>query len=98
MGRRFRAAHYEDRSGAIAAGGVSQLLAEENPARRSLLIQNVSVDALWINFDVPAVQAAPSFRLAAGAFFTMEAPNFVDTSVVNVIGPNAGAAFAAREA
>jgi len=97
-GRRFRGPRYEDRSGAIVAGGVSQLLAEENPARRSLLVQNVSADVLWIEFDLPAVQARPSFQLAAGAFFRMEAPSFVDGSTVNIIGPNAGAAFVAREA
>ena len=98
MRGRFRTVHYEDRSGAIVAGGVSQELAAENPDRVSLLIQNVGADTLWVAFELPAVQSAPSFRLEPGAFFRMEAPDFVDRSAVTIIGPNAGAAFVAREA
>ena len=85
-----------DRSGTIAVGGASQALAAANAARKYLIVQNVSGADLWFNFGVAAVIGQPSFRLVAGATFTMEGA-FISTQAVNIIGAAAAQAFAAKE-
>lgn len=89
---------WREASDQIRAPATSQLLADEDPQRRALIVQNVSADTLWLQFNGEAAQGAPSFRLIAGATLTMQLPGFVDTGRVEIIGPNAGAAFTAKVA
>lgn len=96
---RERVAHrWIDRSSTIGTNATAQKVCDQFIGRISLFVQNVSVDTLWLQFGKKALQAAPSIQLVAGASFSMEIPGFVDESEVWIIGPNAGAAFVAREA
>lgn len=85
-----------DRSGTIAVGGTSQVLAAANAARRYLFVQNISTGDLWINFGVAAVQNQPSVQLEAFAAFVMEG-TFISTDSVTIIGATTGQAFTAKE-
>ena len=90
---------FSDISSKIGVANQSQKLTGVNEDRVCLIVQNVSADTLWIDFGRDATQGAPSFRLPAGALFTMEKEHgYVDTSEVFIIGPNAGALYTAREA
>lgn len=87
-----------DRSGTIAAGGISQQLAAANATRRYLLIQNVSTGDLWFTFGpAAAVLTQPSLKLAAGASYEMTGA-YVASEAIQIIGGGAGQAFSAREA
>lgn len=90
---------YQDKSSAIAAGNKSQTLCEENFVRESLIVQNVSADILWIDFDKDAVQAAPSLKLLPNTGLAWDRlSGFVPTSRLTIIGPNPAAAFTVKEA
>jgi len=88
---------FTDGSGSIAVNATSQQVFAANASRTYLLIQNNSGDTLWINFGVAAVQTQPSFKLFPGGSFE-SSPAFVSTQTVNIIGPNAGATFTAKQA
>ncbi len=88
---------YTNRSGSLAAGATSQVLAAENRERRYLFIQNISDETMWINFGVAAVQDQPSVQLTAGASLTIDG-GVISTQAVNIIGTTAGKKFVAKEA
>lgn len=85
-----------DKSGTIAAGAVSQVLAAALATRRYIFVQNISGDKLWIDFGVAAVQDTPSIPLDPGDAFVMET-NFISNQSVNIIGPTTGQKFVAKE-
>lgn len=87
-----------DRSAAITTGGTAQTLMAQNSGRQYLFIQNISVENVWINFGVTAVQDSPSIRLIPGAVFEMGADNGrVFTSLVSVIAATTGSKIVAKE-
>lgn len=85
-----------DGSGTIAVASTSQAVFAANVNRRYIILQNVSADDLWFDFDTAAVESQPSFKLIPDASFVMES-GFVSTEALNIIGPNAGAEFIAKE-
>jgi len=87
---------FTDGSGTIAVGATSQQVFAANATRNYLLIQNNSADTLWINFGVAAVQTQPSIKLLPNG--SLEFSQFLSTQTVNIIGPNAGATFTAKQA
>lgn len=90
-------APWTDRSGTIAAVGVSQQAMAANAARRGLWIQNLSaVDALWLREGAAASQGQPSLKIAPGAIYETPAGG-CPVSAINLTGPTAGQAFSARE-
>lgn len=85
-----------DRSGSITTAATSQLLAPANGSRQYIIIQNISVENLWIDFGVDAVQDKPSIRLEPGDSFVME-DEFISTDSIHIIGATAGSKFVAKE-
>lgn len=85
-----------DKSGTITSGGVAQTLAAANTARKYIIIQNNSVESLWINFTTTAVQTQPSIQLLPNGSYVMEA-SFVSTELISIIGATTGSAFSAKE-
>lgn len=85
-----------DISGSITVGGTSQQLAAANSSRRYLFIQNVSVNLLWIDFGVAAVEDSPSIKLNPNASFTMDG-TFISKDQINIIGPITGRKWTAKE-
>lgn len=88
---------FTDRSGTITAGGTAQTAAAANPARRYIVLQNVSDTLLWYNFGVTAVANQPSFSLAAAARVEWAGP-LVPTALLSVLGATTGKAFVCKEA
>lgn len=86
-----------DGSGTITTGGTSQQIFAANAARKYLLVVNVSVLDLWINFGVAAVQTQPSIKIVPNGSFVMEG-FFVSTETVNIIGATTGTIFTAKQA
>jgi hypothetical protein len=88
---------YTNRSGTITTGGVAQVLAALNTARRGYRVVNLSAGDLWIN-DKGATAAAsqPSFKLIAGAAY--ESPAFgCPTNAISIFGATTGQAFESAE-
>lgn len=86
-----------DRSGTLAAAATAQQIAAANLSRSYLLILNLdTVNPLWINFGVNAVQDQPSIRIDAGVQFELPA-GFISTQSISVIGPVLGQKFTAKE-
>jgi len=86
-----------DRSGVTTAnteGATSSVVAEANPARHSLIIQNISDEALWVNQSGGDAQAstAGNYKVAVGAIFEV-----TTNQEVSIIGSAAGKAFSATE-
>lgn len=86
-----------DRSGTITAGGAAQTAAAANPARRYLILQNVSDTIMHFNFGVTAVASQPSLLLAVGATVVFAGP-IVPTALLSVIGPATGKGYTCKEA
>ena len=86
-----------NRSGSITIGGTSQVLAAALATRKYLLIQNISSENLWVDFNVAAVQDQPSIRLIAGDTLVFES-SYIPTESVNVIAATTGSKFVAKEA
>lgn len=84
------------RSGTITSGGTSQAVAVANPARKYFILQNQSVEDLYVNFDASATAAGDSIKLVPGGSWE-SGPNFVPTDSVNVIGATTGSKFVAFE-
>lgn len=85
----------------ITLGGVSQQVFAANPDRTGLIIQNVSDDPLWVDFDVAAVLAPPSLLLIGGGLGILEFPDptgRIEKGAINIIGATTGQAFSAKEA
>lgn len=85
-----------DRSGAIVAGGTSQIIAPENGARCYLVVQNVSDTTMYVNFGAAAKVDDDSIRLLAGGSVTFNG-GWVPGSAVHVICSSAGKKFVAKE-
>jgi ABC-type thiamine transport system ATPase subunit len=84
------------RNGTVTLGGTAQTLAAANPSRRYLLVQNQSVEALYICFTGAAVQDKTSLKLAPGDAW--ESPSgFCPTQACSIIGATTGSAFHAVE-
>lgn len=86
-----------DYSGSILSANVSQLLVAANSGRKYLLIQNLSENALWINWGAAATIGAPSVLLeqAQGITFDVLA---IATEALYGISPVAGTQFVLKEA
>lgn len=91
-----RASALLDRSGSMTTGGTAQELMPANPARRYLLIQNISTENEWIDFGVRAVADKPSIRLSAGDSLVMES-GFVSGESISIIAATTGSKFVAKE-
>ncbi len=90
---------YHNGDNKIAQNAVSQVVFDDNVGRQALFIRNLdAADTLWVSFGGKAVQDIPSFQLKPGEWLSMETPAPVDPREVQIIGPNAGAKFTAREA
>ena len=91
-------APYTDRSGTIAAGGTSQVLAAANTARVKLFVQNPAsaTEGLWINFGIAAVIGQPSIEIPPGSSFSMS-PLDIELESVNIIAATTGHSFTAKE-
>jgi hypothetical protein len=88
-------ASYDDRSGAIAAGGTAQTLMAANSRRRGFFVQNNSTAALAIS-SVGAAGAAAGIVLQPGQLY--EAPaSGVPTTAISIHGATTGQRFDARE-
>jgi hypothetical protein len=88
-----------DRSGTIATGGTSQLVAPDNSSvgeRTYLLFQNVSDTDMWINSGGVATAGAGSIKIVAGSGFTWDA-GFVPTGILHVLCATGGKAFTCKE-
>jgi hypothetical protein len=85
-----------DKSGTIAVANTSQVVAAANPSRTYFVFQNVSDKVMWLNFGGAATLTQPSLQINPGGSITISGPTVVSDSV-NVIGPNAGKAFTAKE-
>jgi hypothetical protein len=83
-----------NRGGTITTGGTAQSLAPANANRRSLTGQNQSAGDLWINeVGGTATNAQPSFRVTAGATFSIST-----NQAVSIWGATTGQAWSATEA
>ena len=87
--------NYTNRSGTITSGGASQQLMPANTRRAYWFFQNISADTLWLDFAVAAVQDQPSVKVLAGE--SVSSDEVVTVDQINVIGPNTGAKFVAKE-
>lgn len=92
---------FTDRSGTVATGGTSQVLAAYNPSRKVLVIQNPSAqtESLFINFSSSASTSdGKSIELAPGEHFIMDAFGFLTWEAVNVTAATSSHPFMAKEA
>lgn len=87
-----------DRSGAIAALDVAQVVMAANPARKYLLFTNVSDTDMWLNFGIAAVKDSPSFLVKAGGGSLVMEGSFVSSELLSVICAAAGKKYTAKEA
>ena len=86
-----------DRSGTVATGGASQLLAPKNPDRCYFFFQNISGGDLWINHTSNAqVGVAGSIKVSPGVVYAMEG-SYVVAEPWYVIGAQSGQAFTCKE-
>ena len=87
---------FTDGSGSIAIAATSQALFAASATRKYLLVTNISTDTLWINFGIAAIQDQPSVPILTNGSFVMEG-SFINNQAINIIGPNAGAKFTAKQ-
>lgn len=85
-----------DKSGTIVAANVSQVVAAANPSRTFFMFQNVSDKVMWLNFGSAATAGQPSFQINQGGSITLSGPTIV-SDAINVLSPNVGKAFTAKE-
>jgi len=98
---------FTDRSGAMAAGGVSQQLAAANAARKSIYIENpataagqniVAAESLFINFTAAAtVNGGNSFEITPGGYWPPSSYNTVTIEQINVNAATIGHRYIAKE-
>lgn len=89
------AINYTDRSGTVAAGGVSQTLAAANNSRTVLVITNgtAETEPLCVNVNAEASCTSPgSFQIAPGGSLTLDTPQ-----VVTVTAATTGHKYTAKE-
>lgn len=85
-----------DRSGSIAAGGVSQQVMAANPARVLFLFQNISSATMYVNFGAAAVVDSNSVKVLPEACFTWEQRAIV-SQAAHVICATIASKFVAKE-
>lgn len=85
-----------DKSGTITAANTSQVVAAANPSRTYFLFQNVSDKVMWVNFSAAATAGQPSMQINPGGSITLSGPTIV-SDAINVLSPNVGKAFTAKE-
>jgi hypothetical protein len=84
-----------NRSGTIASGAVSQKLADANPNRQYLFIQNISSTEMYVGVGfIPTVGTGLFLHKDGG---TLVWDKFVPTNQINIICNSNGTAFAAIE-
>ena len=83
----------KDYSGTIATGGTSQELLPEKPNRRGFLVQNLSVDVLWISPFGDASAEQPSLKIAAGETFMTPTSWGGQRNAIAIFGATSGQAF-----
>lgn len=89
---------FTNRSGTIAVASEAQEVMPANLNRKYLVVQNVSANTLWINFNTDANEDQPSIQLLAnGGSFVMEASAIV-TDSVSIIGGTVAQSYTAKEA
>jgi hypothetical protein len=85
-----------DRGSTITAGGTAQQLMAANSARRGFVIQNQSLDDLYVNSLGVAAANQTSLRIAPGQLY--ETPvHHVGTGAISIFGATTGQAFYGRE-
>lgn len=84
-----------DRSGSITTAATSQTVAAANTARKSLRIQNISAEVLWVNQTGTAAAAAGagSYKVPVDGTFEV-----TTNQAVAIVGATAGSKFTATEA
>jgi len=85
----------------IDVGGASQQVFAANAARTGLIIQNISDEDLWLDFDQAATLDTPSIRLIGGGLGILQFPDTtgrIELGAVNINGATAGQKFVAKEA
>lgn len=85
----------------IDTGGASQQVFAANADRTGLIIQNISNEPLWVDFDATAVADTPSIMLIGGGLGILQFPDStgrVEKGAVNIIGATTGQKFVAKEA
>jgi hypothetical protein len=87
-----------DASGAMTAGGTSQVVQAADPNRQYMLVQNISAEDMWINFGVAAVQDKPSIKLSAGSSmqYSVGGTGIVPTGSINIVSATTGSKFVAK--
>lgn len=86
----------QDWSGDITAGGTSQEIIVATAARKYILVQNISDEALYLNFGAAATVDDDSMKLLTGGSYE-NPPNFCPTGTVNIIGATTGSKFVVKE-
>lgn len=87
---------FNDRSGSIDTGGVSQEVAAANTSRRYLVFQNHSDTDMWLGIGAAAVADEPCVKLYAngGVYEPLVPP----TEAIHVICAGTGKKFTCKEA
>lgn len=82
-----------DRSGSITLGGTAQNIVSNNGHRKSLVVQNISAETMWINENgTAAADTAGSYKLAAG-----DAVQITSPGPVSIVAATTGSKFTATE-
>lgn len=83
-----------DKSGAITAGGTSQLVAAANISRKALDFQNISAETMWITETLGAAAASTAgcWKVEAGAVWSAST-----NRAVYVVSATTGSKFTAIE-
>jgi hypothetical protein len=86
--------NFSDYSGTITAGGTAQLQVPLSPNRRSIFIQNLSSDPLYINFtSTAAIATAGSIELSQYATYAKDQTSSVTPEAIYVIAATTGDKF-----
>lgn len=82
----------------ITTGGASQQVFAANSSRKYLLIQNISIEDLWVNFGAAATQDTPSLKLLPNGVGILEFPQggAIETGAIHIIGATTGSKFVAK--
>lgn len=86
----------EDGSGAITTGGTSQQVFDAKSSRAYLIVQNISDQALYLNFGAAATVDNNSFRLLPSELYE-NPPHFCPNGTVTIIGATTGKKFVAKQ-
>lgn len=93
----FQGGRWQDRSGTITEGGVSQLLMGASQRRLGFFVQNLSLQPLWINWEDEATTGLGSLRIGPYGFYEEATPGNVSDQAIYIIGSVTGQQFTAKE-